>query len=72
MGMIYELDSVERAALFPSTPAKPAVSLRKPVSLAKPSDRTHDWENKPVARVLRRNNYLPLLALYFSATTPQR
>ena len=67
MGMIYELDSVERAAMF-GTPVRPAVSLAKRVSLGKPSDRTQAFDSKPVAGVLRRNNDLTLLALYFKST----
>ena len=67
MGMIYELDTVERNAMFGHA-VKVPVSLAKPVSLGKPSDRTQAFDNKPVARVLRRNNDLTLLALYFKST----
>lgn len=66
MGMIYELDTVERNAMFGHA-VKVPVSLAKPVSLGKPSDRTQTFDSKPVARVLRRNNLLSL-ALYFRAT----
>ena len=66
MGMIYELDAVEYAAMFAAPVSKP-VSLAKPLSLAKPSDRTQSFDSKPVARVLRRNS-LTTLAVYFATT----
>jgi hypothetical protein len=68
MGMIYEYDDVARAAIV-GPPAKLPVSLAKRPTLDKPSDRTQAFDSKPVARVLRRNNDLTLLKLYFAATT---
>lgn len=66
MGMIYELDAIERATFF--GPVVPSVSLRKPVSLGKPSDRHESFERTVVARILR-NNDLRKLHLLFKVQT---
>lgn len=62
MGMIYELDAIERATFF--GPVVPAVSLRKPVSLVKPSDRMGAFERTVVARLLRNNDMRKLHILF--------
>lgn len=68
MGMIYEYDAFDRAALF-GMPVRQPVSLTKRVTLGKPSDRTQTVDSSVTSRILRQTNDLRKLHLLFKVQT---